>query len=79
VTWVCLAGAGDSERKINKAAEETDVDCVCLDLEDAVAHSRKGAARDTIVTALSSECTLLARSLSLHGSEPRELQAPLPK
>ncbi|GAB4820953.1 hypothetical protein N2152v2_007999 [Parachlorella kessleri] len=44
--------AGDSERKVKKGAEATGADCVCLDLEDAVAHSRKPAARDTVATAL---------------------------
>lgn len=38
--------AGDSEKKIGKAAE-LGVDVVCLDLEDAVAQGRKDAARET--------------------------------
>ncbi|KAL4457554.1 hypothetical protein ABPG75_012419 [Micractinium tetrahymenae] len=42
---------GDSERKICKAAS-LEVDVVCLDLEDAVAASRKVDARDTTVKAL---------------------------
>ena len=35
---------GDDERKIRKAAT-LDVDCVCLDMEDGVALSRKDEAR----------------------------------
>lgn len=42
----CTPLAGDSERKICKAAS-LEVDVVCLDLEDAVAASRKAEARDT--------------------------------
>ncbi|KAL4440663.1 hypothetical protein ABPG77_000372 [Micractinium sp. CCAP 211/92] len=42
---------GDSERKICKAAS-LEVDVVCLDLEDAVAASRKAEARDTTAKAL---------------------------
>ncbi len=42
---------GDSQRKIEKAAS-LDVDCICMDLEDGVAHTQKAAARATIVTAL---------------------------
>ena len=38
---------GDDERKIRKAAT-LDVDCVCLDMEDGVAASRKADARDLI-------------------------------
>lgn len=42
---------GDSDRKICKAAS-LEVDVVCLDLEDAVAASRKGDAREIAVRAL---------------------------
>ncbi len=42
---------GDSRRKIEKAAG-LDVDCICMDLEDGVAHTQKAAARATIATAL---------------------------
>jgi citrate lyase beta subunit len=42
---------GDDLRKINKAAR-LGVDCVCLDIEDGTALSRKPAARETIVEAL---------------------------
>ena len=38
---------GDDERKIRKAAT-LDVDCVCLDMEDGVALSRKADARALI-------------------------------
>ena len=38
---------GDDERKIRKAAT-LDADCVCLDMEDGVALSRKAEARDLI-------------------------------
>lgn len=38
-----------------QAAEETDADCICLDLEDAVAHSQKAASRDIVTQALASE------------------------
>jgi citrate lyase beta subunit len=40
-------------RKIEKAATELDVDCVCLDLEDGAALNRKAEARETAVRALS--------------------------
>lgn len=49
-----LSVPGDSARKIRKAAEESECDCVCLDLEDAVAPSQKEAARKGIVEALAS-------------------------
>jgi citrate lyase beta subunit len=42
---------GDEIRKIRKATT-LDVDCVCLDIEDGVAQSRKAEARSTILTAL---------------------------
>eukprot|EP00051_Salpingoeca_urceolata_P034786 m.26722 g.26722 ORF g.26722 m.26722 type:complete len:354 (+) comp8313_c0_seq1:295-1356(+) len=42
---------GHDKRKITKAAG-LDLDCVCLDMEDAVADGRKDDARDTIVKAL---------------------------
>ncbi len=42
---------GDDTRKIAKATT-LDVDCVCLDMEDGVALSRKDAARATIPAAL---------------------------
>jgi citrate lyase beta subunit len=42
---------GDSRRKIEKAAT-LDVDCICMDLEDGVAASRKAAARATVLAAL---------------------------
>lgn len=42
---------GDDERKIRKATT-LDADCVCLDMEDGVALSRKAAARATIPAAL---------------------------
>jgi citrate lyase beta subunit len=42
---------GDDLRKIRKAAT-LDVDCVCLDMEDGVALSRKAEARTTIPAAL---------------------------
>lgn len=42
---------GDSRRKIEKAASLA-VDCICMDLEDGVAHTQKAAARATILTAL---------------------------
>ena len=42
---------GDDRRKINKATT-LGVDCICMDLEDGVAHNRKEAARTTIVDAL---------------------------
>jgi citrate lyase beta subunit len=42
---------GDDTRKIAKATA-LDVDCVCLDMEDGVALSRKDAARATIPDAL---------------------------
>ncbi len=48
------------------------MDCVCLDMEDAVADSRKGAARDTIATALSSEwysVELIAYCILPHGTD----------
>ncbi len=44
---------GDDLRKITKAAS-LDVDCVCLDLEDAVALNRKLQARETTTEALRS-------------------------
>ena len=44
---------GDSERKIAKAAH-LGADVVCLDCEDAVASSRKEAARTTAAAALAS-------------------------
>ena len=50
----CSLHAGDSERKVKKAAKATGADCICLDLEDAVAQSQKAAARDTVATALAS-------------------------
>lgn len=42
---------GDDMRKIRKAAT-LNVDCICMDMEDGVAASRKKKARDTIVQAL---------------------------
>ena len=42
---------GDDERKIRKATT-LDVDCVCLDMEDGVALSRKAESRATIPAAL---------------------------
>ncbi len=42
---------GDDWKKINKAAT-LDVDCICLDMEDGVAASRKAEARTTIARAL---------------------------
>lgn len=51
---------GDDLHKIEKGAA-LDVDCVCMDLEDGVALSRKEAARATIVEAL--------HSLDFGGSE----------
>src|SRR5512143_1681336 len=42
---------GDDLRKIRKATT-LDVDCVCLDMEDGVAASRKAAARETVAAAL---------------------------
>ncbi len=42
---------GDDERKIRKATT-LDVDCVCLDMEDGVALSRKAEARATIPATL---------------------------
>ena len=43
--------AGDSE-KFTKKALDLDVDVVCLDLEDAVAASKKEEARQTVVESL---------------------------
>lgn len=42
---------GDDLRKIQKASQ-LGVDCVCMDMEDGVAVSRKPAARETIAEAL---------------------------
>ncbi len=42
---------GDDWKKINKATT-LDVDCICLDMEDGVAASRKAEARTTIARAL---------------------------
>lgn len=42
---------GDDLHKIQKATG-LNVDCICMDIEDAVAHNRKAAARETIVEAL---------------------------
>ena len=42
---------GDDWRKIKKATT-LGVDCVCMDLEDGVAHNRKAEARTTIAKAL---------------------------
>jgi len=42
---------GDDWKKINKAAT-LDVDCICLDMEDGVAASRKAEARAAIARAL---------------------------
>lgn len=42
---------GDDAHKIRKALT-LDVDCVCMDIEDGVAYSRKAAARYTITEAL---------------------------
>lgn len=43
---------GDDRRKIEKAAS-LDVDCICMDMEDGVALSRKSQARASIASALS--------------------------
>eukprot|EP00911_Craspedida_sp_UC1_P000518 UC1_evm1s392 len=51
---------GNDERKVRKAAA-LDVDCVCLDCEDAVAVSAKAEARESIVELLA--------ELDFHGSE----------
>ncbi len=42
---------GDELKKITKAAA-LDVDCLCMDIEDGVAPSRKSEARQTIIAAL---------------------------
>ncbi len=42
---------GDDLRKIQKATG-LDVDCICLDIEDGVAYSRKETARETISSTL---------------------------
>jgi citrate lyase beta subunit len=42
---------GDDRHKIQKALT-LDVDCICMDMEDGVASSRKGEARRTIAAAL---------------------------
>lgn len=42
---------GDDRHKIEKATT-LGVDCICMDIEDGVAASRKGAARETIAAAL---------------------------
>jgi citrate lyase beta subunit len=42
---------GDDMKKVQKAAT-LDVDCVCMDMEDGVAHNRKADARLTILEAL---------------------------
>jgi len=42
---------GDSRKKIEKALT-LNVDCICMDIEDGVAHTQKQAARATILSAL---------------------------
>ena len=42
---------GDDRHKIEKAAG-LDVDCICMDMEDGVALSRKEQARTTVAGAL---------------------------
>lgn len=73
---------GDDLRKIQKATQ-LGVDCICMDIEDGVAFSRKAAARETIAGALrtldfgSSE--KLARINAIgSGLEENDLEAVLP-
>jgi citrate lyase subunit beta-like protein len=73
---------GDDLHKIEKAAS-LDVDCICLDMEDGVAHSRKPQARSIIAGALDSvdfgKSEKLARINGVgSGLEKDDLQAVLP-
>lgn len=73
---------GDDLRKIQKTTT-LDVDCICLDMEDAVAENRKGAARQIIADALIQldfeRSERLARINSVgSGFEEEDLQAVLP-
>ncbi len=73
---------GDDLRKIQKAAT-LDVDCICLDMEDAVAVSRKEAARRITAESLAyqsfQQSERLARINSVgSGLEELDLEAVLP-
>ena len=73
---------GDDRHKIEKAAS-LDVDCICMDMEDGVAATRKAQARTTIARALQEVdfggSEKLARINSVgSGLEKDDLQAVLP-
>ncbi|MFH1186269.1 MAG: CoA ester lyase [Chloroflexota bacterium] len=73
---------GDDRHKIEKAAA-LDVDCICMDMEDGVAISRKAQARTTIARALREvtfgKAEKLARINGVgSGLEKDDLQAVLP-
>jgi citrate lyase beta subunit len=74
---------GDDLHKIQKAAT-LGVDCVCLDLEDAVAPDRKKAARATVAEALrrvdfaSAEVLVRVNSFNETHLASEDLQAVLP-
>src|SRR5512139_2825293 len=74
---------GDDRHKIEKAAS-LDVDCICMDMEDGVAMTRKAQARTTIARALqevdfgASEKLTRINSVGT-GLEKDDLQAVLPQ
>jgi citrate lyase beta subunit len=72
---------GDDRHKIQKALT-LDVDCICMDIEDGVASSRKGEARRTIAAALQEltfgQSEKLVRINSVgSGLETEDIQAAL--
>jgi citrate lyase beta subunit len=73
---------GDNLRKIEKGAR-SNVDCVCMDIEDGVAATRKDVARETIAASLRSlnfgESERLVRINAVgSGMESDDLSAALP-